>query len=649
MNVNPPPSGQQYILGGTAQGLVLTDFSSVDIYTSWTPDWYMQLDSNISTQAFPNGPGPLDRFYQMLGYETDWIRSEIESFSTLSSADYISGALLPYLGGNYGVTYEAELGMTRSRVLIKNAVQLYKTKGLPGNNLNPGGISGAASAFSGYGAVVSIGKNLEIQLDDCAFDRSVGHWTPANVLTFIEPLPVSSVPGDGPYGFLPFHALYNPLPEEYSQEDVTGYLPISNENVLRITANNDQASITTCDSSNATTLGIPCIPQATPQLVVLSAAVCPLNPLTGSLRSWFMQIDWYGMTGNYISSTEGAQVVEIVPPEPDTPSGQWVQMYVVGYPPDNAYYFGRTISSVGILDGLSGVDYHLIDAEQVEVNTQETPGPTSWEPPRDIKINLLPVRRNLVPNPVGLGGTFGWVASEGTIAASTSQSVGWPAYTESGLQITSSGGGAYQVSSIPLSLYGGQVYSLSLYLQSTQSSYNALISIMYTDGFGNQTTGPFTQIITQPGFFIQGSIPGFFIPQSTVSLSFTLNSSTAANEITYLAAPLLAPEPVVLPYFDANFLPVTDYIWEGEVNQSASDYYPSLDTRISRLITALPEYTPIGSTFSIVIAPEALVNSYGVTTMITPGPPVPPLEPPEAPTLIEAAPGDDEVILVWTP
>ena len=644
------PEGFEWANAGSAQGLVLTNYRSAETYLTWLPDWYLVEDAGVPTDRYPDGPGPLTRFMNMLGYETDWIRSEIETMSTFNNADYISGALLPALGGNFGVQYEPELGMTRSRALVKNAVRLYKTKGIPGNDLHPGGISGAASSFSGYGAIITVGHNMEIQLDDCAFDKSVGHWTPNNVLTFIEKIPVSSITGAGGYGFQSYHSNYEPVPQLLEDQEVKGYLPISNDNVLRVTADNTFVSITTCTTKNATTLGIPCIPQATPQLIVLSAAVCPENPNTPVLHSWFMEIDWYGQTGNYISSTQGPVVTEIPPPSPIQPGGQWVRMYVTGYPPPGAYFFGRTINSVDALNGLGGGDYHLIDAVQIELNTQNPPGPTSWDPPRDIKINLFPLRRNLIPNPVGQSGTYGWSTSAGTLGPDTNIGVGWPAETLSGFQILATGAGAYQINSTQMNVYGDQVYSLSLYLKSGQTSHEVVVNTVYYDTYGNTTLGPYFSMTTIPGTFVRKGIAGFQIPPGIVGMSFQLTAATAQpNEVVFLGAPLFAPESSILPYFDANFLPLTDYSWDGALNQSASNYYPALPTRLSRLITTMPDYVPIGSTFSLVIAPEAYKNVYGSTTYISPpAPPPPPVVAPGAPVLLEAVPGNSQVTLVWT-
>jgi hypothetical protein len=217
----------EWLFAAGAQGLCLTDFGFVNNFISWTPDWYLELD------AVQDPADPLVRFYELLGFESNWIRSEIETLFTLSSPEYISGALLPYLGGNVGIGYEPALGMTRSRVLVENAVGLYHIKG------TLEGVEETASAFSGYSCETTISPNLEIQLDDAAFSRSIGHWTPQNNGTTIQ-LVNSLIT----YGMPPQHAAYAPLQGNpglssglMTVDNVTGYLPSDgNENVALITA-----------------------------------------------------------------------------------------------------------------------------------------------------------------------------------------------------------------------------------------------------------------------------------------------------------------------------------------------------------------------------------------------------------------------------
>lgn len=882
------PQIEEYLLAAYAQGLVLTDWNFSGTFQSWMPDWYLWADGNLATQAQPEGP--LVRFLNLIGYEMDWIRSEIETLSTISSADFISGALLPDLGSTYGVTYEPELGMTRSRVLVKNAVALYKQKG------TAEGIAAAASAFSGYGAEVTIGKNLEIQLDDSAFDMSTGHWVAANSATSLKLVSASTYSLTLPHiAYLPIQG--NPTALALNTAlGVQGYLPDNNnENVLgfsgvsssflwtqvfpatipvfneysvmaasptevllfigynfntgysnpqtwfyngtnwsllspatsppgRVTAglaydtatstwvlfggsnsgdlddtwtfngttwtqkapgttppggpiggmvydtssstvvlfgpgggNTNQtwswngtnwsqltpstspfgrfnfsmaydssnstivlfggytvshgvftflndtwiwngsnwsevfpatspsprfspymstysggvllfggcfgrthgtfvpfndtwiwngvnwvefsylvnpadgilnpqftpcmcylssissvilaneadntfwtwavgssvpAQITTCTTANAKNLGIPVTAGTN---VTLSAYFLPAPAATITLRSFEMQLDWYGATGNLISSSVGPPFAEI--------NGTWVRTYMTGVAPSGTFSMGRTVKSTTPLSG----DLHLMDAEMIEIGSNLN----SWKPPRDIKVNLFPLRQNLIVNGQGLAGTFGWTNPEGgTMTAVSSGPSSWPQGTTSGFRLQATGSLPWFVSAqqMPLEVIGGGVYTASLFLQPVAGTGTFEFEIQWFAAGNIFISSPSVEITPTAGQWTQFLLSNIIAPDNAIYANMvTVADGSIGDPVFYMGAPLFGPGSLA-QYFDGTFSPTSDYFFEGTPNESVSDYYPELEVKLSRLVNAMPQYTPIGSTFSLVTGAQAFSN-----------------------------------------
>ena len=114
----------------------------------------------------------------------------------------------------------------------------------------------------------------------------------------------------------------------------------------------------------------------------------------------------------------------------------------------------------------------------------------------------------------------------------------------------------------------------------------------------------FASVIFQDkvGSFTRGGLLNSVAPPGTANAVFKLTYiQPGLNEVHYVGAPLFEPLPAMLRYFDANFSPSTDYWWEGTPNLSASDYYPNLPAKLSRLISVLPSYIPIGATFSLAV------------------------------------------------
>lgn len=714
-----------YIMAGAVQGLVLTDFQSNLNLQSWTPDWYLTADQNLATTTQPLGP--LQRFYQLLGYELDWIRSEIESIYLFTNIELVSGALLPNVGGNFGMDYEPSLGMARSRVLVENAVHLYKNKG------TLTGVRDTASAYTGFSIAtngVGLSPNLEIQLDDSAFDMSTGHW-----IATTNPGIVALQQSAAAHRTTTVHQLWNPVPSLTAAQanDPMGYLPVTgNDNVLQITNQSGAAAAISmislgnanavnpllADFSQVTTLGIPVSQAATPPIYVVSAYFQPdPDSVAPAVQHVFMAAYWYNVNGALISISTGTSVLEI--------AGQWVRAYVAATPPAGAAYLIRAFGTAATI-AANGNEAHLVDAEQVEINTQATPGPSTWTPPRDVWINLLPSRQQLITNPTGgSASSSGWAVSGGTMQASRAMStppaVTWPAETTSGFQVVSTatessgdgvgdfggseiggvyiGGGGFTgtgagmsstnlVITRTISVTAGVSYSFSIYLQAATTSRVVQLSVAFYNALGAQVDAPVfnatttselfigvnysqlsvnaipfavtegqtaslqyngqTQVVTilnaapansqvltvvpfianatypvgtgavfgasefsdVVGSFTQGSIINQLAPPGATSATITATIiGTVTGEIHYLGAPLFEPLSYLLPYFDGSFTPSSDFIWEGTPNASISDYYPNYVAKLSRLIDVMPDYLPIGATFSIFLGAQAFTNS----------------------------------------
>jgi hypothetical protein len=359
-------------------------------------------------------------------------------------------------------------------------------------------------------------------------------------------------------------------------------------------------SITECNSTNATTLGLPVPQTATPPIVVLSAYFQPLPQATPVIRHFEMQLDWYNQQGAFISSTVGSSITEI--------AGQWVRAFVVGTPPAGAAYIGRSARTVST--AIAG-DLHFMSAVQTEYNTLATPGPTAWSPPRDLWFNLLPTRQNLLVNTQGLAGTFGWSASVGSIASSAA-AITWPEGSTAGFDLTFSGtAGTYAAARVPVN--PNVAYTASLWLRQVLfgNAANWVLSISwYTANNSLISTVTGLALSGVPSTFVQMSVVNKTAPANAAWAVLTLaGTGSSGSPSWYMGAPLFEPSAFLSPFFDGNFSPAGDYTFEGTVNESISDFYPEFATRLSRFVTVMPNYLPIGSTFSVYSGQMALQNA----------------------------------------
>jgi phage tail-like protein len=377
-------------------------------------------------------------------------------------------------------------------------------------------------------------------------------------------------------------------------------------------------NITECNATNAQYLGIPCIPG---QVIVISGYVQPVPAATPTIETFYMQIDWYGLSGSsayLIDSIIGVAQAEVV--------GSWVRVSCVATAPAGAAYFGRTLKTENQAFA-SATDLHLFDAVQSEVShLLATPGPSSWTPPRDLQLNFIAPQRQLVVNGQGLANspaTYGFTAPNGgtlTAVSSGPPDGTWPQKTNSGFQITSYSPGVGQkwicyVQTAFMPTNPGDAYSTSIFTQPNGSGTNCTLAI---DILWYATTNPASfisqtnaQVVTNAitGQWVQNTITNAIAPTGAywAVMVAQIDTNTIGSTTWYLAAPLFNAG-LGTQYFDGTFSPSPDFAFEGTPNESPTDYYPNSLSRFSRLITIMPYFIPIGSTFSIFTHQQALTN-----------------------------------------
>jgi phage tail-like protein len=176
-----------------------------------------------------NPSPPLQRYLSLLGFQMDFIRTELESLMSVNDAQNCSGALLPLLAQQFGLPHEPEIGMQQERQLVSNAIHLYKLKG------SSRGLTEFTSIMTNYPSTVLVhhGYNELLCMDDSVMADGIGTWQPwppvgthfpavpaganaglslnynPNVLTGPDPVPGMTNPLDLYPGFNPGPPTYN--------------------------------------------------------------------------------------------------------------------------------------------------------------------------------------------------------------------------------------------------------------------------------------------------------------------------------------------------------------------------------------------------------------------------------------------------------
>jgi phage tail-like protein len=169
-------SDQDWVRCSDLIALVPINWGYGNRFYSLLPMTYRDQDGVLVDPYNPwpvNSPQPpLQRFLQLLGFQMDFIRTELESLTSVNDPMNCSGALLPLLAQEFGLVNEPVIGMQQERTLIANAIHLYKLKG------SPRGISEFVSILTSYPmtTLAHHGYNCLLSRDDSIAEDAIGTW-----------------------------------------------------------------------------------------------------------------------------------------------------------------------------------------------------------------------------------------------------------------------------------------------------------------------------------------------------------------------------------------------------------------------------------------------------------------------------------------
>lgn len=575
-----------------------------------TPEVYREGDLTytvIGTSSPYYGRGVLETYLSLFGEMLDTLRSEMETLLWVSDPGKMSGGLLPALAAEYGLPYEAELGMSLVRRQLNNIVYLYKMKG------TVLGLEGAVFVFSGWAAKVTSDTNLMNTNDDAAFEFSTGRWAEQQNVVLSRQVGQGAVSNSGP-GTLVMTAVAAGAMEARLPAGKRASLPLLLNPVVPSYAGPPALPLLfggTPVQFPANAYGVPIpdlisnpAPVTLPLLIgdvgrafTFSAYFWPVTtPRTVSVRMLFFDAN-NGVVGN----TTGTPVVEV--------GGTWTRVTVTATAPGSALSAGFAL----VVAGAGAGEQHLVDALQFEPGSAAT----TWQPGNAVKVSLLADRVNMAENPSFEVSVANWTA----VGCTLTQAAVGPFSGASVAQVSTTNGvkqaGIRTTNLIPV--VAGAPYVFSSYWKAAATGRPIISTVTWYNAggvvIGGATTGPVLSVpmllnSILPAPDVVGSWTRAMVtavaPAGAVSARYTATvihptATFGGAELHYVDGVLIEQANAPGDYFDATMgAPVADYRWEGAVGLSRSHYYRRRAVRTSRLTARLPDFMPAGSTLRIV-------------------------------------------------
>lgn len=544
---------------------------SVKDYNTST-NMYNYLPTILTSQApydasLEQNNEQLRKFLSLFALHLDLYKSQAENIANRYDVTNLNGVLIPVFMKQFGLTYEPELGLKQSRILLRNATILYEDKG------SLKGISQFIKAYAGYDNKIAKGKNLMLDYNDSSFEESIGSWASLSNATLSR-----------------YSSTTTPLVAPYLEPTAQASFPNKTSGVLKVVSTTTATTSITLSGAKAINYGVPVVAGTTYTLSGYSKAASTARGVTA-------QISWYTKAGVLIStSTVGSSSTNS--------TSAWVRVTKSAAAPTNAYF---AIPIFNITSTATS-EVHYFDAIQLEASATAT----TFQEARQILITLKASRINELTNPNFETTTTGWSATNGTFVLTNSESEspsGDYASPISGgaLEIYSIAPGEVKMTSASMGVLSGNDYTFSIYASSGSLSktYSAKVFIKWYDNTSTLISEVNSSTISVNGAYVRPYLTATAPTNATTAKVGFKWTSTIAGEEIIVDASLFEKSSFLNAFFDGShgIADATDIFWEGGVaNAGRSHYYKNRSSTTKRLITTLPNWITYGSTFELFLA-----------------------------------------------
>ena len=559
-----------WLNAGNAIGISIKDYNT-------QTNMHDHLPSVLTSQV-PYDPSVdqnndfLQRFLKLFALNFDLYRSQTDNVINRYNINDINGLLIPVFMRQFGLNYEPELGLKQSRILLNNAIRLYKNKG------SKLGIQEYVKAYGGYDNTLTLSNNMMLDQNDSSFEQSVGSWASVSNATLARHLATDS----------PTIAPYYEVTSQSNFPNLQGA-------TLQVTSVASATVELALSGDNANQYGIP-VEDST------AYTFSGYAQAGGTARSITALIAWYDQNGVLIStSTAGSGVSDT--------SGSWHRFTKTATSPVGSYFAVPHIKYASSVTS----EKHYFDALQFELGSSAT----AFKEARQIKIVLQANRINEIINPNFASPENGWSVTNGTITASTDPNDilavnGSVTNSSEAGEIYASGAGLVTLTSQAMPVFSNNDYTFSLYTAATDAgdtptaitpyvSWYDVTSTLIDTVQGNPLTA--TETLVRP--FVTSTAPSNAV---TAKVGVTWTATAAGtpgtgNQIVVDAA-LFEKSAFVNSYFDGSngLAQLSDLFWEGTPNASRSHYYANRFAVQSRLVSTIPNWINLGSTFELFFA-----------------------------------------------
>jgi hypothetical protein len=188
----------KWVRAGDVIGLSVENYNNQQRLYEYLPDAYKLSTIYTIDNSLVNTE--LQGFLNIFGFQLDYIQTVTHLLVNRYNTERVNGNLIPLLLKQFGLEYEQNIGYQQSRILVRDALQLYQEKG------SAQGLREYIKAFSGWALPkpiagtpnppingITINHNLMLDYNDSSFEESAGHWVSEETTTGIDQLAIKKI------------------------------------------------------------------------------------------------------------------------------------------------------------------------------------------------------------------------------------------------------------------------------------------------------------------------------------------------------------------------------------------------------------------------------------------------------------------------
>jgi hypothetical protein len=193
-----PANVTDWLRAGNAYGVSVKDFNTLDRMWNYLPIVYRNTDLVISNPAsgttiydYANSRenDDLRSLLSIFAFEYDLEKTLATNLMYSGDTTYVDGRYIAPMMQQFGLKFEPEIGLQQSRVLLRNAIKIYKNKG------SYSGLITYLKSYTGWDLEIVLGKNLMLDINDSSFEQSVGAWVSSTATLAQQQSGVIAAPG----------------------------------------------------------------------------------------------------------------------------------------------------------------------------------------------------------------------------------------------------------------------------------------------------------------------------------------------------------------------------------------------------------------------------------------------------------------------